>query len=222
MGLFKKKQKKEDKIPDEKIERLRQDLLSKDYDTRNSVRSQAEHAAGRKEYSSFEQAYQANLKLDEAVKYQGPGQTSVDLCKEAIRLVPNFSAAHAYLAYLYRNFYNKHDLAIKCAQKAIEIDPKNEYAWHELGMAYVNLESAVDATKSFRKAILLNPEIKNTEPYGRLEHVYDFLGMQDQAYKCRERLARFGHMLEPSHARQWQKIILKTDRQKLRNAAISE
>jgi tetratricopeptide (TPR) repeat protein len=222
MGFFKKKQKKDDEIPDEKIEKLRQDLLSKDYDTRNSVRRQAEHASGRKEYPSFEQAYQANLKLDEAVKYQGSGQTSVNLCKEAIRLVPNFSAAHAYLAYLYRNFHNKHDLAIKCAQKAIEIDPKNEYAWHEIGMAYVNIENAVDATKSFRKAIILNSEIKNTEPYGRLEHVYDFLGMQDQAFRCRERLARFGHMLEPSHARKWQKIILKADRQKLRNAAISE
>jgi tetratricopeptide (TPR) repeat protein len=222
MGLFKKKQKREDKIPDEKIEKLRQDLLSKDYDTRNSVRGQAEHAAGRKEYPSFEQAYQANLKLDGAAKHQGPGQTAVNLCLEAIGLVPNFSAAHAYLAYLYRLYHNNHDLALKWARKAIEIDPKNEYAWHELGMAYVSLENAVDATMAFRKAVLLNPEIENTEPYGRLEHVYDFLGMQDQAFKCRERLARFGHMLEPSHARRWQKIILKADRQKLKNAAVSE
>jgi tetratricopeptide (TPR) repeat protein len=64
------------------------------------------------------------------------------------------------LGYLESKEYHK---AIKCFDKAIEINPKNAAAWSEKGYALNELGNLLEAIKCFDKAIEINP--KNTFAY---------------------------------------------------------
>ena len=59
------------------------------------------------------------------------------------------------LRYLESKEYHK---AIKCFDKAIEIDPKNAVAWIEKGYALNELGNLLEAIKCFDKAIEIDPK----------------------------------------------------------------
>jgi tetratricopeptide (TPR) repeat protein len=48
-------------------------------------------------------------------------------------------------------------LAVKLLKRAVEVDPKNKYAWNNLGLAYLSLRQGDDAVASFKKALDVNP-----------------------------------------------------------------
>jgi tetratricopeptide (TPR) repeat protein len=48
-------------------------------------------------------------------------------------------------------------LAIQLLKRAVEVDPKNKYAWNNLGLAYLSLRQGNDAVASFQKALEVNP-----------------------------------------------------------------
>lgn len=52
----------------------------------------------------------------------------------------------------------KYDEALKSYNKAIEINPKNDWAWYSKGSALSKLKRFVEAVESFNKAIEINPE----------------------------------------------------------------
>ena len=60
------------------------------------------------------------------------------------------------LRYLESKEYHK---AIKCFDKAIEIDPKNAVIWTEKGYALNELGNLLEAIKCFDKAIEIDPKM---------------------------------------------------------------
>jgi len=60
-------------------------------------------------------------------------------------------------------FYDqgKFDEALKCFEKAIEIDPHNAGTWRNKGHVLVGLEKYDEAAEAFDEAIKLNPENAN-------------------------------------------------------------
>ncbi|PYX38342.1 MAG: hypothetical protein DMG81_12010 [Acidobacteria bacterium] len=48
-------------------------------------------------------------------------------------------------------------MAIQLLKRAVEVDPKNKYAWNNLGLAYLSLRKGDDAVGAFKKALEVNP-----------------------------------------------------------------
>ena len=48
-------------------------------------------------------------------------------------------------------------LAITLLKRAVEVDPKNKYAWNNLGLAYLGMRRGDDAVAAFKKALEVNP-----------------------------------------------------------------
>ncbi|HMK20734.1 MAG TPA: DUF3857 domain-containing protein [Terriglobales bacterium] len=48
-------------------------------------------------------------------------------------------------------------LAIQLLKRAVEVDPKNKYAWNNLGLAYMGMRRSEDAVAAFKKALEVNP-----------------------------------------------------------------
>ena len=48
-------------------------------------------------------------------------------------------------------------MAIQLLKRAVEVDPKNKYAWNNLGLAYLSMRKGDDAVVAFKKALEVNP-----------------------------------------------------------------
>jgi tetratricopeptide (TPR) repeat protein len=48
-------------------------------------------------------------------------------------------------------------MAIKLLKRAVDVDPRNKYAWNNLGLAYLSIRQGDDAVASFKKALEINP-----------------------------------------------------------------
>ena len=48
-------------------------------------------------------------------------------------------------------------LAVQLLKKAVEVEPKNKYAWNNLGLAYLSMRQGDDAVAAFKKALDVNP-----------------------------------------------------------------
>ena len=48
-------------------------------------------------------------------------------------------------------------LAIQLLKRATEVEPKNKYAWNNLGLAYLGMRKGDDAVAAFKKALEVNP-----------------------------------------------------------------
>jgi hypothetical protein len=103
----------------------------------------------------------------------------------------------------------------------VKIAPKNEDAWNELGLVYVELGDVVAATQAFLTVIDLDPEVSNVEPYLRLIDVFTKLGMRHEAVHARERIARAGVGLESSQAERWSCMVMRADIGKLREVTMA-
>ena len=208
-------------ISEAEIVELRDRLLSNRYEVRKAALERALPLSSSITDSEFQRAFRASVKLQEAFDKQREAYSStapMKACHEAIRLQPEFSAAYACLSYLHREFAKKPNKALKWAQKAIEIDPQNEYAWTELGMVYVALRDVVSSTQAFHKAVTINPALANLEPYARLVPVYKKLDMRDHLDRAVIRLTQAGVGLDPAHEKDWLRMVMDTDSRKIRKA----
>ena len=48
-------------------------------------------------------------------------------------------------------------LAIQLLKRAVEVEPKNKYAWNNLGLCYLSLRQSENAVGAFKKALEVNP-----------------------------------------------------------------
>ncbi|HMB44614.1 MAG TPA: tetratricopeptide repeat protein, partial [Candidatus Methanoperedens sp.] len=55
------------------------------------------------------------------------------------------------------NNIGKYNDAIECYKKALEINPKNEKTWNNIGSVYFKLKMYLEALKSYEKAIEIRP-----------------------------------------------------------------
>jgi tetratricopeptide (TPR) repeat protein len=83
-----------------------------------------------------------------------------------------------------RAFYMKgeHNEAIRCYNKALEINPQNEIVWSRKGHVLSKLQRSNEAIKCFSKALQINPEDKTV--WSNLGHALSDLRRYSEAVEC--------------------------------------
>jgi tetratricopeptide (TPR) repeat protein len=89
-----------------------------------------------------------------------------------------------------------YQLALECYHKASLIDPGDAEVWSALGLAYANLEYPQEAWRSYRLALLADPENLNA-----LWYSCEFLYNQENLDLCRLMLQRYLQLEEDNDAR---------------------
>jgi tetratricopeptide (TPR) repeat protein len=85
----------------------------------------------------------------------------------------------------------KYDEAIKCYDKAIEIDPDNPVVWNNKGLALNSLGKYDEAITSYDKAIEIDPDDADT--WNNKGLALNSLGKYDEAKKCYDRSKKLGY-----------------------------
>ena len=117
-------------------------------------------------FIEFQKAIEANPKdrdshygLGHIYFVQGKFKESGEAFKKAIRIDPNYSEAHNYLGTVYERLSDP-DSAIGEYQKALAnpqyVTP--QYAYHNLGMIYLNTNKYKEAVKYFKSALQVAPD----------------------------------------------------------------
>ncbi|HKM59210.1 MAG TPA: tetratricopeptide repeat protein [Chthoniobacterales bacterium] len=116
------------------------------------------------DYESALAAYSRSLQLDPggnprlAVRVahdyakRGDVANGIDVLKDLALARPDEPLAYLNLAYFYLNQLKKPDLALKYAQKAVEVDPKNFSGYQMLFEVYVALKQKKDADSTLVRA----------------------------------------------------------------------
>jgi tetratricopeptide (TPR) repeat protein len=116
-------------------------------------------------------------------------QTAINLGRSSSGLYHALGAVQSKLG--------KHEASLQNRKKALEIDPKNVYAWNGLGVVYRALGRYEEAIQAYRQAIALDP--KDAYPWNGLGNVYRDLGRYDEAIQaCQQAIA-----LDPKDAYPW-------------------
>ncbi len=100
------------------------------------------------EYLSFRRAVLSDLGQHLAVENSAAGSLAPPADMKADDL--NESARTAMQS---GNF----PLAIQLLKRAVEVEPKNKYAWNNLGLCYLSMRQSPEAVASFQKALEVNP-----------------------------------------------------------------
>jgi curved DNA-binding protein CbpA len=79
-------------------------------------------------------------------------------------------------------FLGKYNEAIKCYDKAIEIDPNNPVVWNNKGLALNSLGKYDEAITSYDKAIGIDPN--DADAWNNKGLALNSLGNDDEAKKC--------------------------------------
>ena len=87
-------------------------------------------------------------------------KTSVEACKQAIRIDPGFAMAHLRLGVVYAEL-GRYQEAIDACKQAIRIDPGNAEAHFTLGMVYVKLGNKESALNQHRILMDIDRELAN-------------------------------------------------------------
>ena len=105
-------------------------------------------------------------------------QNAIKLLKQAIKIKPEFIAAHNNLGNVYQEL-GKYQEAMSCYQEAIELNPKYAEAHYNLGFVNQELGKNQEAVSCYQRAIELNPE--SAESQYNLGIVYQELGKYQEA-----------------------------------------
>jgi HEAT repeat protein len=208
-------------ISQDEIGKLKIGLLSNDYDIRKTTLDRARSAASSIDDPEFHTALQASEKIRFAYDMQVQAAVNtkpIQACLYAIELEPCFSAAYACLSYLYRQYTTEKHKAVEWIQKAIEIDPGNMQAWTEMGMVYVALGDVPAAVRAFHHQISIAPSQRNLEPHCRMAAVYRKLNMPNDLAKVLAYQSSQGVGLDPAAEREWEQMVMATDKALLKQA----
>ena len=88
-------------------------------------------------------------------------------------------------------FLGKYDEAIKCYDKAIEIDPDNSVVWNNKGLALSSLGKYDEAIKCYDKVIEIDPN--DADAWNNKGLALSSLGNDDEAKKCYARSKELGY-----------------------------
>jgi tetratricopeptide (TPR) repeat protein len=88
----------------------------------------------------------------------GKYQEAVDAYKQAIRIQPDFAAAHYNLGHAYRKL-GKNQEALDAFKQAIRIRPDLAIAHENLGATYLVLGRKQEAIDAYKQAIRIRPDL---------------------------------------------------------------
>ena len=77
--------------------------------------------------------------------------------EKAIALQPNYHDAYINMGNLFQHI-RRYDLAINCYERALITNDNSFEAWSGKGLVFFELEQIIEAKKSFKKAISINPD----------------------------------------------------------------
>jgi tetratricopeptide (TPR) repeat protein len=87
--------------------------------------------------------------------------------------------------------------ALQYAQKAIDLDSKNDLGYYQMGRAYQSLQEWEMAAEALRKAISVNPvSPMSAQYYYVLSQVYRKLGKSQQSIEALQRFQELKHATE--------------------------
>jgi tetratricopeptide (TPR) repeat protein len=116
-------------------------------------------------------------------------QTAINLGRSSSGLYHALGAVQSKLG--------KHEASLQNRKKALEIDPKNVYAWNGLGNVYQDLGCYEEAIQAYQQAIALDPKLAT--PWNNLGIVYADLGCYDEAIPAYQQAIA----LDPKLAASW-------------------
>ena len=127
--------------------------------------------------SNLAQIYQLNGEADKAIFY----------IEKAIKFYPNSKKDKQFLNYkiirgILLGIIKKHEEAIECYKEVIEINPKIEQAYTNIGAALNYLNKKKEAIPYLEKAVEINPRFATG--YLNLGNTYFKIGENDKAMKC--------------------------------------
>jgi tetratricopeptide (TPR) repeat protein len=147
--------------------------------------------------SKYPEAYNA---LGFAEESLGDDAAALEAYNKALQIADQkgfkFDAPYINLS-AYYNRLGKPELALQNAQKAIELDAKNDLAYYQLGRAYQSLGKWDQAAEAFRNAISANPvSPSSAQYYYVLSQVYRKLGKSNESLAALERFQELKHATE--------------------------
>src|SRR6478672_2267096 len=125
------------------------------------------------DYEAALTAYTRSLQLDPGGNPQlavrvahdyakrGDVANGIDVLKDLSKARPNEPVAYLNLAYLYLKVLKKPELAVKYAEQAVRVDPKNFTGYQTLFEVYLALNQKSDAEEVLTKAQKLDSEDPN-------------------------------------------------------------
>jgi tetratricopeptide (TPR) repeat protein len=128
--------------------------------------------------------------------------------KEALRLQPNLEAAHRHLAFV---LYSLHDFAgaTNEATHAIQLDPRDSYAYGVLGDAQLETGGYDKAADSYSQMIALKSDLYS---YSRRSGLETIKGQNDAAIADLDRAIAVGIQTnEPPEGVAWAQVMLAQD-----------
>ena len=104
------------------------------------------------------------------------------------------------------DFYDQNNftLAIYDYTKAIEIDPKNSYAYTNRGLAFYYQDNFTQAISDFTKAIEIN--LKNSDAYNNRGLAYCRVKEYDKAWTDVHKIEKLGGVVEPGFLKMLKKV----------------
>jgi hypothetical protein len=190
-------------------------LLSHHRGVRHEALSQVALRRDMADDEALQQAILASRELQQALDDQDQvlPETCAILCRQALRRVPDFSAAMVALSMIYRKMAQKPEVALGWVMSALELvdedaemgaEEDDPHAWVELGEVRAALGDPVGATGAFLGAIMVDADLPDPTPYLRLVEVYGRLGMLEELYSAMTRARELGadmdHDLDPAWA----------------------
>ena len=91
----------------------------------------------------------------------------------------------------------EHEKAIECFEKAVKIDPDDQKAWYNMGVAYDDIENYEKAIECYEKAVKINPDYQ--EALNAMGVAYGKKGEQEKAIECFEKAVK----IDPDDQETW-------------------
>jgi tetratricopeptide (TPR) repeat protein len=117
--------------------------------------------------------------------------------EEAVRINPYHMIASSNLVIIYLHRLGYLDSAIEICKRQIAIDPQYEWAYCNMGWAYLGKDDPKQAQAAFEKALKINP--RNTVNLWRLTHAQRVQGRYQQALKSLEKTLEINQANPAAH-----------------------
>ena len=171
----------------------------------------AEKSETQRHLTESVEAYELFLRARTAFHQFTPktSDESVRLYEQAIEVDPDFAAAYANISlvlqtgwsYLWPGYDTALDRALKCAEKAVEIDDELGLAHARLGWVQTFMRQYDMAVENFERALELSPSDPEIHAYYAM--ILNWVGEPERAIEMIKESVRFDPLLPPNCAFHW-------------------